>query len=168
MIRRIVVVVAVVAIVASAALMLTYEAIGVDVPSFMEDQPSKHYQEPPRRLPPEEAVPLSRPPYLDEPQALSNPVPPDEVSLRRGRLLFGFHCAVCHGQLGEGDGSIVEHWGEEARRPVDLTQARFAQYPDATLYRIISQGLGAMPPLRENLTEREHWDVINSVHTLQP
>ena len=166
--RRILIAVAVVAIVGYAALMLTYEVFGVDVPSFMEDQPSIHVQEAPRRLAPEDSVPLSRPNYLDEPQSLVNPVPADEVSLQRGGLLFSFNCAVCHGAAGQEDGSVVAFWSEDARHPADLTEARFRQYPDGTLYRIISQGLGAMPPLRENLTERERWDVITFVHTLQP
>jgi mono/diheme cytochrome c family protein len=166
--RRIIVVVVAVLALGVAALVLTYEVFGVDVPSFMEDQPSKHYQEPPRRLPPDGAVPLSRPAYLDEPQALANPVPSDEISLQRGQLLYGFHCSVCHGREGRGDGPVVEFWGEDARLPADLTQARFRQYPDATLYRIITQGLGAMPPLRENLTERQRWDVFHAVHALGP
>jgi len=63
---------------------------------------------------------------------------------------------------------VIAFWGQDARRPADLTGERFKQYPDGTLYGIISRGLGTMPPLRENLTERQRWDVINFVHTLQP
>jgi mono/diheme cytochrome c family protein len=97
-----------------------------------------------------------------------NPVPPDDVSLQRGEILFDLHCSVCHGPNGEGDGSVVEYWREDARRPADLTDARFSQYPDALLYRIVTQGVGGMPPLRENMTERQYWDVINFVRSLQP
>jgi mono/diheme cytochrome c family protein len=147
--------------------MVLYEIVGVDVVSFMEDQPSIHYQEGPRRLPPEDSVPISQPSYLSELQDAVNPVPSDGVSLERGEALYGFHCAVCHGQLGQGDGSVVEFWREDARHPADLTESRIGEYPDGTLYRIITQGFGAMPPLRENLTERQRWDVINYVRTLQ-
>ncbi len=149
-------------------LMVTYEVIGVDFVSFMEDQPSVDYQEPPRRLPPEEAVPLSRPAYLDMPSDLTNPVPADAVSLQRGELLFSFHCMVCHGPAGQGNGPVTEFWREEARRPANLTEARFREYPDGILYTVVTQGLGGMPPLRENMTERQYWDVINFIHTLQP
>jgi hypothetical protein len=168
MMRRILIPLIVVAIVGYVVLMVLYEVIGVDVVSFMEDQPSIQYQEPPRRLPPEDSVPLSRPTYLDEGEVLTNPVPVDGVSLQRGEILFGYHCAVCHGRGGQGDGSMVEFWREDARKPPDLTEARIGDYPDETLYRIITQGLGGMPPLRENLTERQRWDVINHVRTLQP
>ena len=168
MMRRTLLVLVTVAVVGYGALMLTYEVFGVDVPSFMEDQPSVHLQEAPRRLSPEEAVPISRPPYLDDDQSVVNPVPADSISLQRGELLFGFHCSVCHGPLGQGDGAVVKFWREDARRPANLTTARFEQYPDATLYRIITHGLGAMPPLRENLTERQRWDVVNALSLLQP
>jgi mono/diheme cytochrome c family protein len=148
--------------------MVLFEVIGVDIVSFMEDQPSIQYQDGPRRLPPEDSVPLSRPAYLDEAQAILNPVQADGISLQRGQVLFGYHCAVCHGQGGQGDGPVVEFWREDARKPPDLTEARIAGYSDEILYRIITQGLGGMPPLRENLVERQRWDVINYVRTLQP
>ena len=63
---------------------------------------------------------------------------------------------------------MVEFWREDARRPANLTEPRIAQYPDGTFYRIVTQGIGVMPPLRENLTERQRWDVINYVRSLQP
>ncbi len=166
--RRFLIPLIVVAVVGYAALMLLYEVVGVDVVSFMEDQPSIHYQEAPRRLPPEDSVPLSRPVHLDDGQAMVNPVPADGVSLQRGETLFEFHCAVCHGQSGQGDGPVVEFWREDARPPADLTEPRIAEYPDGTLYRFITQGFASMPPLRENLTERQRWDVINYVRNLQP
>jgi mono/diheme cytochrome c family protein len=166
MIRRVLVPIAVLGIIGYALLMVTYEIIGVDFVGFMEDQPSFDYQEGPRRLPPQGSVPLSRPRYLDDSQYLENPVPPDNVSLQRGEILYGFHCAVCHGQAGQGDGPVVQFWREDARPPAVLTEPRIAEYPDAALYRIITQGFGGMPPLRENLTERQRWDVINYVHTI--
>jgi mono/diheme cytochrome c family protein len=144
-------------------LLFSYEIISVDVTSFMEDQPSIDYQESPRRLLPEGSIPLSQPLYGG---ATANPVPADEVSLQRGEILYQLHCAVCHGPTGLGDGPVVQFWRESARRPADLTEVRIAEYPGGTIYRIISQGIGGMPPLRENLTERQRWDVINYVRSL--
>jgi len=166
--RRFLIPLAIVAVVGCLFLMLIYDVIGIDWISFMEDQPSVDYQEGPRRLPPEGAVSTSRPAWHDQPADLANPVPADEVSLQRGAILFSLHCAVCHGPAGQGDGSATRFWKEEARRPANLSEERFRTYPDAIIYRVITQGLGGMPPLRENLTERQVWDVINLVHTLQP
>ncbi len=165
-VRRVSISLAIVVVPMLAILLVTYEIISVDVISFMEDQPSVDYQAPPRRLAPEGAIPLSQPAYLDAGTA-ANPVPADAVSLQRGEILYALHCAVCHGGTGQGDGSVVAFWRQDARRPANLTEARIADYPDGTLYRIITQGIGVMPPLRENLTERQRWDVINFVRTLQ-
>lgn len=167
-IGRILIPLAVLAVVGSLLLMLTYDVIFIDFVSFMEDQPSIGYQEPPRRLPAEGAVPISRPVYLDVPANLQNPVPADEVSLQRGEILFSLHCSVCHGRRGLGDGPVVEYWQADARRPANLTDARFRQYPDSLLYGVVTQGVGGMPPLRENMNERQYWDLINYVRTLQP
>lgn len=149
-------------------LLFVYEIIAVDWKSFMEDQPSIVYQEPPRRLAADEAVPISRPAWHDVPANLANPVPADGVSLERGALLYDMHCSVCHGTQGQADGPVTAFWRADARQPANLTEARIAQYPDAGLYQVITQGIGAMPPLRENVDERQTWDIVNYVHTLQP
>ena len=166
--RRLLILLALLAVAGCVIFLIGYEVIFVDFVSFMEDQPSVDYQDPPRILAPEGAVPVSRPTYLDVPGDLVNPVPPDEVSLQRGEILFSLHCSVCHGPKGQVDGPVVEYWREDARRPANLTDARFSQYPDTLLYGVVTQGVGGMPPLRENMTEREYWDVINFVRSLQP
>ncbi len=167
MIRRLIPLIVILLVVVLVGLFI-YEVVAIDWLSFMEDQPSLTYQEPPRRLAAEEAVPISRPVWHDTPANLVNPVPADEVSLERGALLYDMHCAVCHGPQGQADGPVLEFWAEGARRPANLTEQRIAQYPDAGLYQVITQGIGAMPPLRENVTERQVWDIVNHVHTLQP
>jgi mono/diheme cytochrome c family protein len=158
----------IVVVVIGLALAFFYEVIYIDWVSFMEDQPSIGYQEPPRRLPGVGALSVLRPPYLDEALTVENPVPPDAVSLQRGEVLYDVHCSPCHGPLGRGDGPITDFWKEDARRPANLTAERFAQYPDSLFYRVITQGLGGMPALRENMNERQYWDVINYVRSLQP
>ena len=166
--RNILVPLVIAAVVVGLALAFFYEVIYVDWVSFMEDQPSIGYQEPPRRLPGVGALSFFRPPYLDEPLTVENPVAPDAVSLQRGEILYSVHCSLCHGPLGRGDGPVTDFWQDDARRPADLTAERFAQYPDSLFYRVVTQGLGVMPALRENMNKRQYWDVINYVRSLQP
>ena len=94
---------------------------------------------------------------------VGNPVPADEVSLERGALLYDVHCSVCHGAQGQADGPVTAFWRADARQPANLTEARMTTMSDSSLYITISQGYGTMPPLRENLTVRERWDVVNYV-----
>jgi mono/diheme cytochrome c family protein len=166
--RRILLIVGVPLVALALIVLLSYDIIVVDFRSFMEVQPSIRYQEPPRRLPAEGAVPLSQPAYLDGNQSPANPVPADGVSLQRGAILFSLNCAVCHGAQGHGDGPVTQFWRQDARRPANLTDPRIGQYADGVLYGIVTQGFGGMPPLRENMNEREYWDVINYVRSLQP
>ena len=42
-----------------------------------------------------------------------------------------------------------------------------AAFADDAIYTFVTQGIGAMPPLRENLSERERWDVINYLRSLE-
>ena len=86
-------------------LLITYQIITVAFPTDMQFQPSIDYQEGPRLLPPADAV--STLGQLLVPDALpSNPVPIDEVSLQRGEILYSIHCALCHGDSGQGDGPL--------------------------------------------------------------
>mgnify|MGYP005835165411 FL=1 len=166
MIRRMLITLVILAIPVLGILLFSYEVIGVDFDSFMENQPSIKYEEGPHLLTPIDAIPASRPIYAAG-QGMQNPVRADEVSLQRGRILFGLHCAVCHGPNGQGNGPVTRFWSETARPVANLMAERAKQYTDDVIYTFISQGIGAMPPLRENLDERQRWDVVNYLRSLQ-
>jgi mono/diheme cytochrome c family protein len=145
-------------------LLITYQIITVAFPTDMQFQPSVDYQEGPRLLPPAGAVStLGR--SLTVGALPSNPVSVDEVSLQRGEILYSIHCALCHGGGGTGDGPLEEFYQD--RSPSDLTAPNIAAQFDGALFRTISEGLGLMPKMAENLTPRERWDVINYVRTLE-
>jgi mono/diheme cytochrome c family protein len=143
-------------------LLFTFELIKIPVPTDMADQVSFGYQEGPRLLPPEGAVPV---------QGLSvtadefpvNPVPADDVSLQRGSILFAIQCQLCHGELGHGDGPLANRFD---RTPQNLAAPVVSDEFDGGVYLTITQGFGQMPSLAENLTPRERWDIVNYVRTL--
>jgi mono/diheme cytochrome c family protein len=166
-IRRMLITLVIFAVPALVALLFSYDIVAVDFDSFMENQPSVGYEEGPRLLPPDDAVPVSRPFYAAQGPDVENPVPADEVSLQRGEILFELNCVVCHGGGGRGDGPVTRFWREDARPPADLVSERVISYSDGTINTFITQGIGAMPPLRENLDERQRWDVINYLRYLQ-
>jgi len=143
-------------------LLFTYEIIKVPFPTDMADQPSVDYQEGPRLLPPEGAVPVQGLSVIPE-EFPVNPVPADAVSLQRGAILYSLHCQVCHGPQGHGDGPLARYFD---RTPQNLTGPQITAEFDGSVYLTIVQGFGQMPALAENLTPRERWDVINYVRTL--
>ncbi len=145
-------------------LLLTFEIIKIQFPTNMADQPSVDYQEGPRILSPDGAVPVQGLSVIPE-EFPVNPVPTDDVSLQRGAVLYAIHCQLCHGVQGQGDGPLAHYFD---RTPQNLTAAQTTAEFDGSVYLTIVQGFGQMPSLAENLTPRERWDVVNYVRTLPP
>jgi mono/diheme cytochrome c family protein len=98
-------------------------------------------------------------------QLPTNPVPLDDVSLQRGKILFSIYCQICHGPAGHGDGTLAAFFD---RTPENLTSPQITGEFDGSVYLTIVQGFGQMPALAEDLSPRERWDVVNYVRTLPP
>ncbi len=142
-------------------MLFTFQVIHIQFPTDMESSPAIDYQEGPRLDPPEGAVPLQGQAVIPE-EFPVNPVPTDEVSVQRGRILYSMQCELCHGDTGRGDGPLAGYF---ARTPEDLVGAKTAAEFDGSVYLVIQNGFGQMPALAENLTVQERWDVINYVRT---
>ena len=72
-------------------LLFTYEIIKIPFTTDMDNQISINYQEGPRLLPPDGAVPVQGLGIIPE-EFPVNPIPADEVSLQRGKILYNIHC----------------------------------------------------------------------------
>jgi mono/diheme cytochrome c family protein len=145
-------------------LLFTYQVIKIPVPTDMAVFPGVNYQQGPRLLPAVGSVSTEGQPVVLG-SVPDNPVPTDEVSLQRGEILYSVNCALCHGATAQGDGPISDFYIEyEADPPPDLTASNMF---DGSIFRIITQGSGTMLPLAENMTQRERWDVVNYVQTLE-
>jgi len=103
------------------------------------------------------------PAVLDSMAALRNPVAVDERSLDNGRKYYSINCAVCHGDLGDGNGGMKS--AGYAFYPsiiADGTKAR----SDGYFWAIIRNGRGLMPGYAR-IEEADRWDVVNYVRALQ-
>jgi mono/diheme cytochrome c family protein len=145
-------------------LLFTFELIKIPITTDMAVQSSVGYQEGPRILPADGAVPVQGLSVIPE-EFPANPVTADDVSLQRGKILYGIHCEVCHGALGHGDGPLAHFFD---RTPENLTAPQITAEFDGSVYLTIVQGFGQMLALAEDLTPRERWDVVNYVRTLPP
>ncbi len=169
---------AVLAILAGALMTFSYDVIKIQWVSFMGLQPSFATQEQPLAVP-ARSVPVEGAAYIPGNGAPSNPVAADEASIARGMQLYGIHCALCHGQNGEGNGTISAFLIK--KKPANLTSEVVQNKKDGSLFLAISNGVfnpnnslfpavefsGQMPPLSENLTVGERWDVVNYIRTLE-
>jgi mono/diheme cytochrome c family protein len=146
-------------------LFVTYEVINIDWLSMMEVQPSYRPMEAPLPIP-EGSIPISGAAFVGGIGSPENPIQADADSLERGRILFDIHCKVCHGAVGQGDGTMAIYM--KTVPPENLTGETVSAFSDGDIFLVITNGvMPYMPPLRENLDVRGRWDVVNYVHTLQ-
>jgi mono/diheme cytochrome c family protein len=177
-IKRLLMIFVVVGVLFGVVLLFTYDVIKIEWVSFMELQPSYGTQEEPRPIP-AQSIPVEGPAYIPGVGAPENPVPADDTSIARGAELFAINCQMCHGETGEGNGTISAFLVK--KKPANLTSELVQSKSDGSLFLTISNGIfnpnntlfpgvefsGQMPPLNENLTVRERWDVVNYVRTLK-
>jgi mono/diheme cytochrome c family protein len=107
--------------------------------------------------------------------ALTEPQPEFSAELHaRGKLLYGQHCAICHGDNGDGNGKRAS---ELSPRPRNFTTGAFefrttptgALPADEDIWRVISAGLHgtAMVPWI-TLTEHDRWALVAYVEGFSP
>lgn len=145
-------------------LLFSYDIIKVEWISFMEIQPSYEEMEDPLPVP-ARSIPIEGPIAIPGMGAPENPVEADEASITRGSNLYEIHCRMCHGATAEGNGPIAPFLVNS--RPANLTSPVVQAKSDGSIFLTITNGIdGKMPPLNENLTVPERWDVVNFLRTL--
>lgn len=176
--KQLVAVFAVLLVLVGALAIFAFDVIKIDWISFMEIQPSFGTQEKPLAVP-AQSIPVEGAAYIPGNGAPTNPVPADETSIARGAQLFATHCQMCHGETGEGNGTVSAFLVK--KKPANLTSDAVQSKSDGSLFLTISNGIfnpnnslfpkiqfsGQMPPLNENLDVRERWDVVNYIRTLK-
>jgi mono/diheme cytochrome c family protein len=182
--KQLFVVFSVLGILTSVLFIFTYDIIKIDWVVFMEIQPSYSNQDVDPDtgagpLPvPAQSIPVEGAAFIPGEGVPLNPVSADAVSISRGAQLYSINCQMCHGETGEGAGTISAFLVK--KKPADLTSELVQAKPDGSLFLTISNGIfnpnntlfpdvefsGQMPPLNENLTVRERWDVVNFLRTL--
>lgn len=164
-VRRLAMIFAVVGVLFAIMLLFTYDVIKIDWPSFMEIQPSFKQMDDPLPVP-ERSIPIEGAIAIPGMGAPENPTVADDASIARGKELFAINCQMCHGVTGEGTGPIAPFLINF--KPANLTSDVVQAKSDGSIFLTISNGLdGRMPPLNENLTVPERWDVVNFVRTLK-
>jgi mono/diheme cytochrome c family protein len=163
-IRRLAMIFAAAGLAFAVILLFTFDIIKIEWPSFMEIQPSYRQMENPLPVP-ARSIPIEGPITIAGMPPPENPMPEDESSIARGRELFAINCQMCHGQTAQGNGPIAPFL---ANKPANLTSPVVQSKSDGSIFLTITNGVtGKMPPLNENLTVQERWDLVNYVRTLK-
>lgn len=105
------------------------------------------------------------PATIDSMSGVANPVAADERSLANGRKLFQVNCAVCHGDLGDGNGGLRQLNPNYGFAP-PINGANTAARTDGYIFGMLRNGRGLMPP-QNRIPEEMRWDVVNYLRGLQ-
>jgi mono/diheme cytochrome c family protein len=113
-------------------------------------------QEKPKENPP--AAETAKPAQGEEKK---NPIKPTPEGLAAAKKVFGYDCAMCHGEQGDGKGDLVDSMGlklKDWREPASL-----AGMTDGEMYEVISKGRGKMPGEGERVAPERIWNLVNYV-----
>jgi mono/diheme cytochrome c family protein len=101
--------------------------------------------------------------YKIPPEAANrtNPVKPSPESLARGKKIYGYDCAVCHGKSGDGKGDMTDMKGI----PDFTDPAVQGGHTDGEWFYVIQKGKGEMPPEGDRAKTEDLWNLVNYVRS---
>jgi mono/diheme cytochrome c family protein len=117
-----------------------------------KDQPPAKTPTPESKIPPEDA-------------AKANPVKPTAESLAKGKKLYGYDCAMCHGKDGDGKGDMASDF----KNVTDFTNPEsLKNRTDGELFYITRNGKGDnMPPEGDRAKNDDIWNMVNYVRSFK-
>ncbi len=124
------------------------------------------------RVPPEHTVPVGFKPYrfATDYEGASNNVNPlngnySPAVLLTGQKYYDIHCALCHGEKGDGKSLIAE---KMALKPPVLFSDKVKNWKDGQIYHVIQMGQGVMGSYASHIPKEEwRWAVVQYVRHLQ-
>jgi mono/diheme cytochrome c family protein len=94
--------------------------------------------------------------------AKKNPVKPTPEGIAQAKKLFGYHCAMCHGNDGDGKGELAADMKLELKDWRDPNS--LAKTTDGELFYIITNGRGKMTGGEGDRTKEElRWNLVSVV-----
>lgn len=86
-----------------------------------------------------------------------------QETLEKAKKLYGYDCAMCHGETGDGKGDLEEYTGKVK----DFTDpASLKDYTDDQLYTLIKDGHADMPPEGKRAKDADLHGLVTYVRSL--
>jgi mono/diheme cytochrome c family protein len=96
--------------------------------------------------------------------AKKNPFAGNAQSAASGKQIYMTTCAPCHGTTGRGDGPAASALNP---KPANYTTKAISGESDGSLFWKLSEGRGAMVPFKGAYSEKQRWELITYIRTLQ-
>ncbi len=89
-------------------------------------------------------------------------------ALARGRQRYDIFCSPCHARTGDGNGMIVQRGFSKPPSFHDAKDGpRLREVPDGHLFRVITNGYGAMYSYASRISPADRWAIVAYVRALQ-
>jgi mono/diheme cytochrome c family protein len=88
-----------------------------------------------------------------------NPVKPGAESLARAKKIYGYECAICHGENGGGAGDLAKNM--KAKMADFRDPSALKGQTDGELYYIINKGKGEMEGEGPRVKPEDTWNLVN-------
>jgi mono/diheme cytochrome c family protein len=96
--------------------------------------------------------------------AKKNPYAGNAEAAAAGKQIYMTVCATCHGNTGRGDGPAAAALNP---KPANYTTKAIAGESDGSLFWKLSEGRGAMVAFKSTYSEKQRWELITFIRTLQ-
>ncbi len=113
---------------------------------------------------PAESAPQAESKIPPEAVKQTNPVKPTPESIARGKKLYGYDCAMCHGKDGDGKGDLASDMNlklTDFRNPDSLKDRT-----DGELFYVIKNGKGQMTAEGDRAKPDDIWSLVNYIRSL--
>jgi hypothetical protein len=88
----------------------------------------------------------------------------DEHVLDRGEERYNIYCTPCHDRVGSGNGMVVQRG---YRPPLSFHDDRLRAAPAGHFFDVMTNGFGAMPDYRAQISPRDRWAIVAHIRVLQ-
>jgi mono/diheme cytochrome c family protein len=92
------------------------------------------------------------------------PFPVTLEVMKRGQARYTIYCTPCHGQLGKGDGMVVQRG---YRPPPSFHIDRLRNERPGYLFDVVTRGFGAMPDYAAQIPVHDRWAIVAYLRALQ-
>ena len=92
------------------------------------------------------------------------PFPVTKEVLDRGQQRYEIFCRPCHDSSGSGNGMVVQRG---YRQPPSMHIDRLRNVENGHFFDVMTNGFGAMPDYKVQITARDRWNIVAYIRALQ-
>jgi len=94
--------------------------------------------------------------------SLHAPIAVSEERLKKGEASYKLYCAICHGDTGDGMGTLVKN-----EKFLGVPNYKDREITEGSIYHVIMYGRNMMGSHSSQITEKERWEVVQYVEHLR-